>query len=83
MKITIEKGEQGYRLIGPKGEEGELTEYGEPATLEIDGETYFALLPSKEEEYEELGGMVYRLEECETELIEVDFDGNEQEEVET
>ena len=74
MKITIEKGEQGYRLIGPAGEEGDLTEYGEPATLEIGDETYFALLPSEEEEYEELESLVYRLEECETEVSEVEFD---------
>lgn len=74
MKITIEKGEQGYRLIGPTGQEGDLTEYGDPATLEIDGDIYFALLPSEEEEYEELGSTVYCLEECETEVEAVDFD---------
>lgn len=81
MKITIEKGETGYRLIGPNGEEGELTEYGEPATLEIGDETYFALLPSEAEEYEELGSVVYCLEDCETEVVEVDFEeGDEPEE---
>ena len=82
MKITIEKGESGYRLIGPKGEEGELTDYGEPATLEIDDQMYFALLPSEEEEYEEMGGIVYRLEECETEVVEVDFADGEPDEAE-
>ena len=83
MKITIEKGEQGYRLIGPGGEEGDLTEYGDPATLEIGGETYMALLPSEEEEYEELESLVYRLEDVETVVEEVDFEeGDEPEEVE-
>lgn len=79
MKITIEKGETGYRLIGPNGEEGELTEYGEPATLEIDDETYFALLPSEEEEYEELGTQVYCLGAVDTETVEVDFADDEPE----
>lgn len=79
MKITIEKGDTSYRLIGPNGEEGELTEYGEPATLEIDDETYFALLPSEEEEYEELGTQVYSLQAVDTEAVEVDFTDGEPE----
>ena len=79
MKITIEKGDTSYRLIGPNGEEGDLTEYGEPATLEIDDDTYFALLPSEEEEYEELGTQVYCLQAVDTEAVEVDFTDGEPE----
>ena len=74
MKITIEKGDESYRLVGPDGELGDLTEYGEPATLEIGDNVYFALLPSVEEEYEELESLVYLLEDCETEVVEVDFE---------
>jgi hypothetical protein len=78
MKITIEKGAPGYRLVGPNGEEGELAEYGEPATLEIDGALYFALLPSEEEEFEELGSSVFSEADCETEVVEVDFEEDDE-----
>ena len=83
MKITIEKGDESYRLVGPDGEVGDLTEYGEPATLEIGDDVYFALLPSFEEEYEELETLVYVLQDCDTEVVEVDFEEEENDESET
>ena len=81
MKIEIEKGEDAYRLVGPNGQEGDFTEYTEPATITIGGKVYWALLPDAETEYEEFGSFVYPLgQPIETEVVELVEDDEEDEE---
>lgn len=41
-KIKIQTGDEGYRIV-VDGKESDVVEYGEPAILEVGGETYLAL----------------------------------------
>lgn len=87
MKITIESGEEAYRLVGPDGDEGDLVEYGLPAVLHLGGDMYAAYIEDPEAEDEEMGQHVYKLQPIEeTEVVEVEFEedeeGEEGEEVE-
>ena len=40
--FTVQMSEDEYRIVGPDGEEGCAAEYGEVATLKIDGAIYYA-----------------------------------------
>lgn len=39
--FTVQVSEDDFRIVGPDGEEGLTTEYGEIATLAIDGAVYY------------------------------------------
>jgi hypothetical protein len=40
----LQLGDDVYRIVGDGGEEGELVEYGDPATLEVGGHRYLAIV---------------------------------------
>lgn len=81
MAFRLQLGETAYRILGPRGEEGEIADYGLPAFLEIAGATYMAFLdPEEDQEVEDirdpLPPKVYRLAYSPetTELEDVKFD---------
>lgn len=70
--FTIQYGEEYYRIVGPNGEEGEPTDIGSPAFLEIGGQMYMAFvdvdpevgegeLPDPETQREPVPATVYAL----------------------
>jgi hypothetical protein len=81
--FKIQVGETSYRIIGPAGEEGECSEFGYPAVLEIGSLTYLAMLDPEEghdeiadieQQVEPLPPKVYRVTAETTELEDVTFD---------
>jgi hypothetical protein len=63
MSFQLEKGDDLYRIVGPSGEEGEVVEYGVPATLVAnDGNLYLAYcedLDDDEQPDEALEGKIF------------------------
>ena len=53
MSFQLQKGEEFYRLVAPSGEEGELVEYGEPATVLVGGDLYLAYCDIDDEDDED------------------------------
>ena len=45
--MKLELGEEAYRIVSDSGDEGELTDYEDAATLETDGNLYVAFLDSE------------------------------------
>jgi len=79
FRLQLADEKDGYRIVGPNGEEGALVDYGVPASLVIpDGElkgNYLALVETPnedewetldEDEWELLEGVVFRAEAMET-----------------
>jgi hypothetical protein len=63
--FTIECDKEYYRLIGPNQEEGECSEYGDPAYLEIDGVVHFCIMNGRESGEEFVVPQVFVLEQDE------------------
>jgi hypothetical protein len=67
--------EQGlYSLLAPTGDEGAEVEFGEPATLTVDGVTYLAYRDKEGEVDGEIGEAVQLLAPVKTEEVEVEFE---------
>jgi hypothetical protein len=47
--LTLQFGEEEYRIVSSSGEEGDLSPYGEPALLEENGVSYMALFDKTED----------------------------------
>lgn len=62
-----------YQLAAPNGVEGEITEWGLPATIQVSGLTYMAFLDEDGEPDEGIGEGVHLLAQVESEEEEVDF----------
>jgi hypothetical protein len=83
MSYRLEKGDDLYRIVGPSGEEGEVVEYGVPATLVAnDGNLYLAYcedLDDDEQPDEALEGKIFKCVPVPAEVVEgvefVDEDG--------
>lgn len=81
-KFALELGEEQFRIVGPDGAESELADYGDLATLEIGEEKYVAMVPEAEDgdgpapeaDWDDFEGVVFRLEEEDTETREVEFE---------
>ena len=72
MRITVQQDEEDYRLVGPMGDEGAMVPYGQIATLEIDGEIFYAQLEAEDEGEPE----VFRIDAvdpCDVKVEEVEF----------
>lgn len=84
--ITVQNDESHgvYRLVGPAGEEGEITDHGTPATVVVQNATYMSFIDCDGLPDEDLGAAVYRLVAVETTAEDVEFSGPgmEEEEVE-
>jgi len=74
-KFALELGAESFRIVGPDGEESELADYGDVATLEIGEEQYIAMVPGTDrDEWDNFEGVVFELVEEETEIREVEFE---------
>jgi len=49
MNFKIEVDEEDYQLVGPGGEESGVVDYGEVATVEVGGVSYFTALVDEED----------------------------------
>jgi hypothetical protein len=76
--ITIQTGDDAYRLVETDGDEGELVEYGLPALMDAsDGCLYMCYVEDPDTcSTERLGMRLYKLVPVESIIEEVDF-GNE------
>ena len=64
MSFQLQKGEEFYRLVAPSGEEGELVEYGEPATVLVGGDLYLAYCDIDDEDAEADGLLEDKVFKC-------------------
>lgn len=84
--FTIELDETGYQLVAGTGEESGVTDYGEPAEIEVDGKTYVATVESREAALADPPEVylcldeVPAVEEVEFDLTETDEDDDEDDE---
>ena len=84
--LKIEIDEDGYRLVGPNAEEGDVADYGQTAEVESGGVLYFTTLgeddePEDAEIYQMVDGHPELMsEEHEVEDIEFEFEEEGEEE---
>lgn len=83
MGFQIQCDEEQYRIVGPEGEEGELVEFGEPASLVIESGpnagSYTAYCPdADQEEWEPPEGQLFKGEQIPVEITEVEFEYQEE-----
>lgn len=85
FRVQLAEEDNGYRIVGPDDEEGDWADYGVPASLEIAAGDhkgrYTALVGSPDQdEWESPEGIVFRGDQVETVVEEVEIQDEEEEE---
>ena len=74
IMIEVDDEAEVYRLVGPDGEEGAITDYGVPATLKISNETYLAFIGGDGLADSDLGPDAFLVTAVETDVEDVSFE---------
>lgn len=72
--FTIEVDDDGYQLVGPNGEESGITDYGEPAQVEVDGKMHEVVVEDKDSAMGEDATQLYLLMDEIPNVEEVEFE---------